>query len=78
MYRAEVEQLVEDLSALPEVVSVVSYYDTESPEMVSGNRRALLAHVTIRGDDTEHNIAVALETVHAARGKQRPADRDDR
>ena len=67
LYRAEVEQLVEDLSALPEVVSVVSYYDTESPEMVSGDRRALLAHVTIRGDDTEHNIAVALETVHAAR-----------
>ena len=34
-FRATVQGLVEQLRALPEVESVVSYYDTNAPEMVS-------------------------------------------
>ena len=67
-FRGTVEGLVKQLRALPEVESVVSYYDTIAPEMISDNRRVVLAQVVIKGDpdDADEKIDAILETVHAA------------
>ena len=47
LFRSEVELVVLGLRALPEVKSVASYYDTASPDMVSGDGHAVLARVVI-------------------------------
>ena len=67
LFRSEVEQVVQELRALPEVKSVASYYDTASPDMVSNDGHAVLARVVIAGDRAVHNTDVALDTVRAAR-----------
>ena len=68
LFRSEVEQVVHELRALPEVKSIASYYDTASPDMVSEDGHAVLARVVIeRGSKTAHNIDVALGVVRAAR-----------
>ena len=50
LFRTTVEGLVQQLRALPEVDSVVSYYDTNAPGMVSSNQRVVMAQVVIKGD----------------------------
>ena len=67
-YRSTVEGLVSELRALPEVASVSSFYDTDSPEMVSDDGHVVLAQVVLAGDfdDAEDNIGTVLEPVLAA------------
>ncbi|PKB82490.1 MAG: hypothetical protein BZY88_04320 [SAR202 cluster bacterium Io17-Chloro-G9] len=67
-YRAEVEDLVRQLRALPEVASVTSFYDTGDPTMVSDDGHVVLAQVVIAGDesDAEDKIDAILNTVRAA------------
>ena len=68
VFRSTVEGLVQQLRTLPEVASVASYYDTNSPNMVSEDGSVLLAQVVIEGDtdDAEDKIDAILDTVHAA------------
>ena len=67
-YRSTVEQLVQELRALPEVSAVVSYYETGDPQLVSADRRVLRAQVAIAGDedDAEDKIDAILDTVRTA------------
>ena len=68
-YRSAVEELVQELRAMPEVSAVVSYYEVGDPRLVSADRRVLRAQVKladIPGSDNDQIDAV-LETVHAAR-----------
>jgi len=68
LFRTTVEGLVQQLRALPEVDSVVSYYDTNAPGMVSSNQRVVMAQVVIKGDadDADEKIDAILDVVHAA------------
>ena len=68
-YRSTVEELVQELRALPEVASVVSYYEVDDPRLVSADRRVLRAQVEIADIAASDNdkIDAILETVHAAR-----------
>ena len=68
-YRSTVEELVQELRALPEVASVVSYYETGDPRLVSADRHVQRAQVVVAdipGSDDERIDAI-LETVYAAR-----------
>ena len=68
-YRSTVEQLVEELRAMPEVSAVVSYYETGDPRLVSADRHVQRAQVEIAdiaGSDDD-KIDAILDTVHAAR-----------
>ena len=68
-YRSTVERLVQELRALPEVASVVSYYEVSDPRLVSADRRVLRTQVEladIEGSDND-KIDAVLETVYAAR-----------
>ena len=68
-YRSTVEQLVQELRALPEVASVLSYYETGDPRLVSADRHVQRAQVEladIPGPDDD-KIDAILETVYAAR-----------
>ena len=69
VYRSTVEELVQELKAMPEVSAVVSYYETGDPRQVSADRHVQRAQVEIAditGSDDE-KIGAILETVHAAR-----------
>ena len=68
-FRSQVEQLTQDLRALPEVTSIVSYYDTGSSEMASAHGHAALARVEFVADPDfiGDNIDVALDVVRSAR-----------
>ena len=68
-YRSKVEQLVQALRALPEVASVISYYETGDPEMVSADRRVLRAQVEVAdiGSSDDDKIEAILDTVYATR-----------
>ena len=66
-YRSTVEQLVEELRAMPEVSAVVSYYETGDPRLVSADRHVQRAQVEIAdiaGSDDD-KIDAILDTVHA-------------
>ena len=68
-YRATVERLVQELRAMPEVSTVVSYYEVGDPRLVSADRSVLRAQVEIAdiaGSDN-NKIGAILETVYAAR-----------
>ena len=70
-YRSTVERLVQELRAMPEVASVVSYYEVGDPRLVSADRHVQRAQVVIAdiaGSD-EDQIDAILETVHAARSE---------
>ena len=71
-YRSTVQGLVSELRELPEVESVVSFYDTDSPEMVSDDGHVVRAQVVLAGDfdDAEDNIGTVLEPVLAANADQ--------
>ena len=68
-YRSTVEELVEELRAMPEVSAVVSYYEVGDPRLVSADRRVLRAQVEIADIAASDNdkIDAILETVYAAR-----------
>ena len=68
VYRSTVEELVQELRALPEVASVISYYEVGDPRLVSMDRRVLRAQVAIAGDedDAEDKIDTILDTVRTA------------
>ena len=68
-YQETVEDLVKELRALPEVSTVVSYYEVGDPRLVSADRSVLRARVEIAdiaGSDND-KIAAILDTVYAAR-----------
>ncbi len=67
-YEAVVQSLAAELRALPEVDAVVTYYDTNSDEMVADDRGVSVAQVVIAGepDDAEEKIDAILDTVHEA------------
>jgi uncharacterized membrane protein YdfJ with MMPL/SSD domain len=68
-YRSAVEELIQELKALPEVSTVVSYYEVNDPRLVSADGHVLRAQVEladIAGTDDE-KIGAILETVYAAR-----------
>ena len=69
VYRSAVEQLVQELRALPEVASVVSYYETGDPRLVSADQHVLRAQVEIAdiAASDDDKIDAILETVYAAR-----------
>ena len=70
-YRSTVEQLVQELRALPEVSAVVSYYETGDTRLVSADRLVLRAQVEIAdvpGSDND-KISAILDTVYAARAE---------
>ena len=68
-YRSTVEQLVEELRALPEVASVVSYYEVGDSRLVSADRHVLRAQVELADIAASDNdkIDAILDTVYAAR-----------
>ena len=47
VFRTTVEELVQQLRALPEVTSVTSFYDTEASSMVSEDGHVVLAQVVL-------------------------------
>ena len=67
-YRSTVKGLIQQLRDLPEVESVVSFYDTQDPGMVSENGSVLLAQVVIEGDmdDATDKVDAILDTVRTA------------
>ena len=67
-FRATVDGLVQELRALPEVESVVSYYDTTDPGMLSESGSVVLAQLVIAGDvdDADEKVDAILDTVHSA------------
>ncbi len=48
-YRSTVETLIEELRALPNVVSVSSFYETNDPSLVSDDRHVLRAEIVVDG-----------------------------
>lgn len=50
LFRSTVRRVIEDLRALPQVTSAVSFYDTDDPNMVSSDRRAVLGQVLIQAE----------------------------
>ena len=67
-FRATVDGLVQELRTLPEVESVVSYYDTNDPGMLSESGSVVLAQLVIAGDvdDAEQKVDAILDRVHSA------------
>ena len=69
VYRSTVEELVQELRAMPEVSAVVSYYETGDPRLASADRHVQRAQVEIAdiaGSDND-KIDAILKTVYAAR-----------
>jgi uncharacterized membrane protein YdfJ with MMPL/SSD domain len=69
-FRTRVEELTGELNGLTEVQSVLSFYNTGSPEMVSENGHAVLTQVTFAGaaerEIIEARIDAALDVVRAS------------
>ena len=67
-YKQAVDDLIEQLRALPEVASAVSYYDIQAPGMLSEDGHVVLARVEIDTStgDAEDKIDAILDTVRAA------------
>ena len=68
-YRSVVEELVQELGAMPEVSTVVSYYEVGDPRLVSADRHVLRAQVEIAdiAASDDDKIDAILKTVYAAR-----------
>ena len=66
-FRSTVQGLVDRLRSLPETKSVVSYYDTGDPAMLSDDGHVVLAQVVIEDGviHAEDNIDAILDTVRA-------------
>ncbi len=67
-YEATVQAVAAELRALPGVAAVVTYYDTNSEEMVADDRGVIVARVVIAGDpdDAYDIIDPIIETVTEA------------
>ena len=70
-YRSAVEELVQELRAMPEVSSVVSYYEVGDPRLVSADRHVLRAQVELADIEASDNdqIDAILEAVYASRAE---------
>ena len=68
VYRSTVEELVQELRAMPEVSAVVSYYEVGDPRLVSADQHVLRVQVEIADIEASDNdkIDAILETVYAA------------
>jgi len=68
VFRSTVQGLVDQLAVLPEVKSVVSYYDTGNQEMVSEDGHVVLAQVVVAGESelADEKIEAILDAVYAA------------
>jgi RND superfamily putative drug exporter len=67
-FRADVIAALERVKALPGVASVVSYYDTNSPALVSTDRHATFAAITlgtVHGDATPATYAEIKQALRA-------------
>ena len=67
-YRSRVDIVVQQLEALPEVASVVTFYDSNDPTMVSEDRRALRGVLEIEPGNVASKVDAILEAVAAAEG----------
>ena len=69
VYRSTVEELIQELRAMPEVSAVVSYYEVGDSRLVSADQRVLRAQVELAdiGGSEDDQIDAILETVYAAR-----------
>ena len=67
-FRSTVQTLVGQLRGLPETESVVSYYDTGDPGMVSDDGHVVLAQVVIAGDidDADEKVEAILTPIRTA------------
>ncbi|MCH7843604.1 MAG: MMPL family transporter [Chloroflexi bacterium] len=72
VFRSTVQALVDQLADLSEVESVVSYYDTDSEEMVSADGHVVLAQVVVAGDSdlADEKIEAILDAVYAANASE--------
>jgi len=61
-FRDPVTTTLAKVRALPEVASVVSYYDTQSPALVSHDRHATYAMIQLKGTDPDEKTT-AYETI---------------
>ena len=64
-YQTTVQELAQDLRALPEVASVVTYYENGDSDLVSADGHVLLAQVVMASDRND-SINPVLDTVSAA------------
>ena len=62
-YISTVERVGQQLEALPEVARVVTFYDTEDPSMVSGDRHALRGLLTF---DASHSRSSQVDVIFEA------------
>jgi len=71
VYRLTVEELVQELRAMPEVSAIVSYYEIGDPRLVSADRHVLRAQVEVAdiAGSNDDKIDAILETVYAARSE---------
>ncbi|MDG4823610.1 MMPL family transporter [Asanoa sp. WMMD1127] len=69
-FRDPVTATLTKVRALPEVASVTSFYDTQSPALVSGDRRSTYAMVQLRATDPDGKTTAyeAIEPELAAAG----------
>ena len=69
-FRTVVQTLMEDVTALPSVTSATSHYDSNDPDLVSDDRRAVLASVALEDPAAKrsHDIDIGplLQTVESA------------
>ncbi len=68
-FRATVDALIQEIRTLPQVASAASFYDTGVPDMVSDDRNALLAVVTLQSPTGSFDIDRLLDTVDRAANK---------
>jgi len=66
VYLAAVERVAQQLEALPEVASVVTFYDSNDPTMVSQDRHALRGLLEIEPGNAASKVDAVLEAVAAA------------
>ena len=66
VYISTVERVVQQLEALPEVASVVTFYDSNDPTMVSEDRHALRGLLEIEPRNAASKVDAILEAVAAA------------
>ena len=63
VFRSTVERTVDELRALRLVTSVVSYYDTQDPDMVSADRHAVLGQITLQDESLRHGRDIDIRPV---------------
>ena len=59
-FRRTVESVTQEISALPRVTSVVSFYNTDAPEMVADDRNAVIGLVTLKDPSVRSSHAIDI------------------